>query len=87
MLLLAAAELPLHGATRHNQSPDLDLHRFVVLVQRGRPQLDHPVARPRLGRSCVEHFALGAQLITGPHWAGPAEFLEADADDAAGRLL
>src|SRR5271165_5017154 len=41
------------------------------------------LARTRLRRPYLEHFALNAQLIPGPRGPGPAELIEAGADDTA----
>src|SRR5215472_18947302 len=45
-----------------------------------------PLFRSRLGRPYLEDFALDAQLITGPYWIGPPEFLKAGTEYAASRL-
>src|SRR5262245_55420331 len=56
------------------------------MVQRRRPDLDQSLIRARFRRPHVEDFAFDMQFIARPHRARPAEFVEADPDDAAGGL-
>ena len=69
---------------RHDQVADGDLHRFVVRIQRGCPDLDDTLIRTRLRGAYLEHNAFDAKFVARPNGSRPAQFVEACADDAAG---
>jgi hypothetical protein len=60
------------------------LHGLVVLIQRRGPYLDDSLLGPRLRGAGLEHFAFDAEFIARPNRPRPPEFVEADANDAAG---
>src|SRR3954467_2222390 len=76
----------LRGPARHHQVADRDLHGLALLVARSRAHLDESLVRPRLRRPHLEHLGFHGELVARPHGQRPAEFVEAGADDAPGRL-
>src|SRR5262245_19220757 len=71
---------------QHDQIADRYLHRFAVLIPRRGFELDHSLGRARFRRPHLEHLGLDVKLVARPYRQRPAEFVEARADDAAGRL-
>src|SRR5262245_42941576 len=72
--------------TLHQQAPHLYLHRFTVLIARRVAHLDQPLVRTRLRGANLEDLALDREFVARAYRARPAEFLEAEPDDAAGGL-
>src|SRR5438552_18010906 len=66
-----------------DEAADEHLHGLVVLVERGGAHLDAPLLGARLRLPHFEDLALDAQHVSGTRGLGPAEFLEARAEDAA----
>src|SRR5580693_5738779 len=71
---------------RHDEIAGEDLYDFTVVVEGGGAHPDQAAVAARLGRAHFEDFALGMQFVAGPHWPRPAQFIEADAQNAAGWL-
>src|SRR6202023_1201996 len=71
---------------RHQKVAGEHLHDFVVLIERRVLHPDHAAIGPRFGRADFEHLALDVQLVAGAHRTRPAQLVEADAENAAGRL-
>src|SRR5438067_1850997 len=76
----------LRRPARHQKVAGEDLHRLVVLVVSGVTHPDHAAVGPRFRRPHVEYFAVHMQLVAGTNRARPAQFVKADAENAAGRL-
>src|SRR5262245_125506 len=71
------------GPTPDDEVSDGDLHRLVVLIHRPGSHLDDALIGARLGRPYFEHFDVEMQGIVRSYGVRPAEFIEADADNAA----
>src|SRR5579862_9914180 len=74
------------GTARHQQIAGERHDRLVLLIVCGRAHADHAAVGPRLGRPHFENLAFGMQFVAGPNRARPAQFVEADAENAARRL-
>src|SRR5829696_6873442 len=72
--------------THYHQISNKDLSRVVVMVQRGRADLDQALVWARPRQSHFQHFALEAKFVSRTNRTRPAEFIESRADDAARRL-
>jgi hypothetical protein len=71
------------ASRRHDEIPDKDLHRFPILIERRRSDLDQPLVGPRLRRPHFKHLAFKPQHIARTHRAGPAELFKASSDNPA----
>src|SRR5580700_3319727 len=71
--------------TRHQKVAGEHLHHFVILIERRVLHPDHAAVGLRFRRSHFEHLAGDAKLVAGPHRKRPAQLVEADAQNAAGR--
>src|SRR6202051_3378986 len=72
-------------AAGHQEVGGEHLHGFVVLIERRVLHPDHAAIGLRFRRPHLEHLALDAQFVAAPHRERPAQLVEADAENAAGR--
>src|SRR5215472_8631853 len=86
LYLLADLLASFFRAPRHQKVAGENLHRLVVLIVRGVAHPDHATVWPRFRRPHFEHFAHHVQFIAGADRARPAQFVETNAENAAGRF-
>src|SRR5580704_6905717 len=72
-------------AARHQKVAGEHLHHFVVLIERRVLHPDHAAIGLRFRGPYFEHLAGDAKLVARPHRERPAQLVEADAQNAAGR--